>query len=283
MEEKKVEEPDKVPLLLFSGGLDSSYQLQRYLEQGDVETLYVTGSQHPTKTVKEREVRQRIIKVLEERTGNRVLKDHHVEVKELFSSYPQSTFKQPMMWLNAALHVVNSRKHSHLSIAYVAGDQIACKIPYLINAWDNMQYVCKEEHVPVRFPLEVTTKQMILKEIWSEVIQHVWVCETPRMWKDGRELYLWNSDFTAHQTDTIKACGDCLPCLTMAGQLHMWKLRHGRHYSFHYLHKLQHSRNNQRARQYGANKEERKDNDEYQEIQLSPENICDPSVDTLSG
>lgn len=52
----------KVPLLLFSGGLDSTYLVSYMLaENGPVDILYVNGGQAPEKMRLELEARQRNI------------------------------------------------------------------------------------------------------------------------------------------------------------------------------------------------------------------------------
>jgi 7-cyano-7-deazaguanine synthase in queuosine biosynthesis len=204
----------KVPLILFSGGLDSSHMLEEMLAVGDVETLYVIGGQAPDKVIQERVARNAIMYHLEKRTGNKVLKDHEVRTNQMFVHMADHMFQQPAMWITGALQVSDANKHSELLIGYVAGDQISCKIPYIQQAWDYLQLFSKVTPIPVRFPLQLITKLEILDRISSHVVGKVWVCEMPHE-KERR----------------LVACKCCTPCLTMAATLHAWKLKHGEHYS----------------------------------------------------
>ena len=237
----KKEEETKVPLLLFSGGLDSSYMLQMYLERGNVETLYVKGLIHEDKIAKELDARKKIIAALQEKTGNYVLRDHIIDIGPIFGGGTADIgFAQPPMWIVGALQVSDYNKHSELAIGYVAGDQIACMIPYIINAWDNLQYFAKHGNIPVVFPLKVTRKVDILEAILPQIVQHIWVCEMPEWWRDGKMIYIPDG-----LGGKLKPCGKCPACITMVGTLHMYKQKHDVPYSHHFLWKL---RDQQRER-----------------------------------
>jgi len=230
----KREEEKKVPLMLFSGGLDSTYMLQTYLEKGDVEVLYVKGSQGPDKIAKELAARRKIIKALEKKTGNHVLRDHKVELGHLFGGdMPDRGFLQAPMWIIGALQVSDHTRHSELAIGYVAGDQIACHIPYIANTWDNIQMFAKQGSIPVVFPLKVERKVDILHQIDVRAVQHVWVCEIPEWWRDGKKLH-WDDGAGG----TLKSCGKCAACITSAGTFHMYQKKYGAPYSHHFIEKM---------------------------------------------
>jgi 7-cyano-7-deazaguanine synthase in queuosine biosynthesis len=214
-----MEEKNRVPLILFSGGLDSSFALQEKLKEGDVETLYVSGAQHPWKIKKERETRERIVRRLQHRTGNKVRQDHHIQLDNtLFGGMADHAFCQPAMWIMGALQVSDIRVHSELIIAYVSGDQISSKIQAVAQAWHSMQEFSKNHGiVPVNFPLSVWTKQQIMRDIFPDIAQHVWVCELPIQKDDGR----------------IVACNggyQCAACNTRAMNHFLWKKTHNEHY-----------------------------------------------------
>lgn len=214
---------NRVPLILFSGGLDSSYLLETMLRRGNVETMYVIGSQGQEKIDKERSVRKKIIRILEAKTGNKVLRDTEFEMKNMFGGYnyiPENKFSQPAMWLNGALHIANSG-HAELLIAYVMGDQICSFVKDIEQAWNSLQAFTKHFPIPVRFPFLTTTKQDILDNIDPRVVQNVWICELP-----------YNRD---HE---LRACGNCAACLTIFGQLQIWKKRHGYDYSKEVIRRL---------------------------------------------
>lgn len=215
----------KVPLILFSGGLDSSFLLQQELTKGDVEVLYVDASQCKNKVEAEKNVHWKIINILEKLTGNAVLRRHTVKI-ESGCNTPDSSFQQPLMWLNGAFEVSDSQRHSELLVGYVAGDQICGYLGYIEQAWNAMQGFGKIASIPLRFPLMLVPKQDILDNIDPNVVQNIWVCELP-------------SFRGAHATATqYKPCKQCTPCMTMAGQLHIWKLRHGEDYGKNIIRRL---------------------------------------------
>lgn len=207
----------KVPLILFSGGLDSTYLLELKLREGDVETMYVSGAQSPDKIQKELAARKAIIAVLEKETGHQVRKDYSISLPDVMGGrnyVPDHTFLQPMMWLTGALHVTNADRHSELLIAYVTGDGILSHLHQITQAWESIQGFTKTTSIPIGFPTMHFSKQNILDNISRRAVQHVWVCELPET-----------------KRHTVKSCGNCVPCLTMAGQLHIWEKRNGMSYA----------------------------------------------------
>lgn len=206
------------PLLLFSGGQDSTYMLQDQLLKGNVYTLYVTGGQHPDKVVKEKEARKKIIRRLEMRTGNRVLEDYQIDVGTHFGSMHDSAFKQPIMWLNGALMVSNAQIHSELMIAYVAGDQVNPHVGDIGAAWNELQKFSKASgQIPLRFPHIYLRKNEVMRFLFPEVAQYTWVCEMP-----------------GNVKGQLRPCGGktygCEACKTLKAQLYMWKETEGRDY-----------------------------------------------------
>ncbi len=208
----------KVPLILFSGGLDSTLMLQQLLELGDVETLYVRGAQGENKIKKELAARQKIIHKLERITGNRVRNDHVVTISnELFhGGMPDVAWTQPTAWIMAALQVSDGQRHSHLCIGYVSGDCILSRMENITQAWYHIQMFTKQNVIPVYFPLHLKEKWQVLNMIDARVWDDTWVCEMPI--KDGRQLV---------------ACNKCTPCHDQASYLLNFKRRFGMTYQRH--------------------------------------------------
>lgn len=193
--------------------------LQTYLEKGNVETVYVKGFVGEDKIAKELAARRKIIKALQEKTGHYVLRDHIVEIGNIFNgSMADQGFSQPPMWIVGALQVSDHNKHTELAIGYVAGDQVACMIPYIANTWDNIQMFAKHGCIPVVFPLQLKRKIDILREVWPQVAQYVWVCEMPVWWRNGERLY-----FNDGAGGQLKACGKCAACITSVGTMAMFE------------------------------------------------------------
>lgn len=209
---------NKVPLILLSGGLDSSFLLQEKLKKGDVEILYVMGVLGKEKMHEERERRELIIKILEKDTGNRVRNSHCIDLGVTpFGDMADRVLTQPSMWMVGALMVSDSRIHSELCIGYVLGDHISSSLGHVTNAWSALQSFSKSNaNIEVTFPLMHTTKDDILRLIHPEVVRHIWYCEEPSKWLRTRPG-LPNLKHTK-----TRPCGVCTSCLTMGSALFRW-------------------------------------------------------------
>lgn len=208
---------EKLPLILFSGGLDSSYLLQEKLKEGNVEILYVRSALNEIKMEEEIKRRENIIKILEEKTGNKVRDRHLVDLGSApFGEIADQKFTQPAMWLNGALIASDSRKHSELCVGYVNGDSIMFDVGHIHNAWHSLQSVCKTNQViPIVFPLAYQYKQDILRFLEPSVTRLIWYCEMPvkNKFVDGNDIEL----------SKVRPCGNCTPCVTMATTLFKWR------------------------------------------------------------
>lgn len=206
----------KVPLLLFSGGLDSTFMLQTALMEGDVETLYVSGAQCPNKVKKELAARKRIIDKLERICKHRVRRDHVIQMENLLDgSTPDHKFVQPMAWIYGALKVSDGGdRHSELRIGYVNGDSIMVNLQNVLAVWDQAQHFTKWHPLPLVFPLMYMHKDDILHRLNPHVWEDVWVCEMPKRKGAGHT-----------------ACGSCRPCLTQAAVLHLYAGKYGETYA----------------------------------------------------
>jgi hypothetical protein len=173
----------RVPLILFSGGLDSTYLLQKKMEEGDVEVLYVKGVLHDRKMKMEEERREKIIEFLEKKTGNKVRRQHRIDLGIMpFGNMEDQAFTQPPMWIMGALMVSDFNRHTQLLIGYVSGDQIMPVIAHIQAVWDQLQHICKRsDNIAVDFPLRFDSKLHILNAIYPELMRLVWWCETPNI------------------------------------------------------------------------------------------------------
>lgn len=232
------EAKEKIPLILWSGGLDSTYLLQTELMKGDVEVLYVNGGQDSIKKAAEIDARYSMEHFLapiggKKRYKGTIRKAHIVNVST-GTNTPQHTFQQPLQWLNGAFEVIDYTKHSALLVGYISGDQIGPMLESIKVLWTTMQTVGKYGNVPVDFPLAFVSKLDILERIDPRLVQKIWVCETPIE-------HVVKTFYTSRST--FKRCKKCLPCRTMQTQLYNWKITHGEDYSKCVIRKLQEENN----------------------------------------
>jgi 7-cyano-7-deazaguanine synthase in queuosine biosynthesis len=223
----------KRPLVLFSGGMDSTYLIQWYLENGmDVDTLYVHASQNPDKCIKEMDARIKLFQLFTELYNTRqdwvvidgvtqsgknarltdVIKDYEHNLDEQFVLAVDYSAVQPVSWLMAALIKFNHKEHSELAIGYLLGDQMPAFREEMLAAWSNLWVLLhgrNKEIPPLRFPLldGALTKYDVLKRINKHLAAWTWVCERPATRTD---------DDTLSVSQSIFACGRCNPCRLQA-------------------------------------------------------------------
>lgn len=208
---------NKLPLIVFSGGLDSTYMLHLALSEGDVHTCYIQGNQHTYKIQSELKARQEIIRQLEELTGYKVINDTIVDVfgTEMISrvqqtdqyqnkyhknNYPEDAiFQQMFVWLFGLTMIVSANKYSDVRMGLVMGDDISSYLQDIQQAWKSTQTFTSSQPTELTFPLRHVSKRRILREIPKSVLELVWVCELP----------IPNSEGTQYSP-----CDECISCRT---------------------------------------------------------------------
>lgn len=202
----------KIPLLLFSGGLDSSYSLLSLLTVSDVDILIVKSEvigdlKNRAEDIAQKKVIDYCNNLFENGSYRyRIRKTFTVtNVGETYNSYDR--LGQPALWLDAAMRVVNEEYHSCLVMSYCAGDSILPFLDRLQKWWVNMYSVRRglwSGKIPkLVFPLCVfPKKEMINKLIETshfEVLDLIWTCEKPVEKKRRNKLH-------------VTPCGKCIPC-----------------------------------------------------------------------
>lgn len=172
----------KRPLVLFSGGLDSTFLLQMTLWYGPCDVLYVRGGQHWDKVTKEHEARRKIIDTLNENYGYKVTREYEPSGRLSFSAIVDRKYSQPISWLMGALQVLNPDRHSKLLVGYVADDSFGFGrlSQHIEKVWESSQMLTHTKTpVPIEFPLADIGKLDILKQLDSRLVPLIWVCEDP--------------------------------------------------------------------------------------------------------
>lgn len=170
----------KAPLILFSGGLDSTYLLACELSRGIVDTLYVDGGQSPVKVEIEKKVRAKIRAALEKKYLYKVREDTVLTIPSFNHSW-FTGFAQAPAWFMAAFMTADPEKHASVNIAYVLGDEIASGTADLIRAWESLWKACRptQDLVPLVFPTLHCRKTTMLAHLDDAVRSLIWVCELP--------------------------------------------------------------------------------------------------------
>lgn len=211
-------EVKKIPLVLFSGGLDSTFMLWRYLQKSAVDVLYINGGQGDMKMHKENTARSDILNALLShdpvRTPHKVDKKLQPRNTVNFGSSTMQ-FKQTPAWLMGALEVVDPSRHSCVAIGNVMGDEMWGWSENIIGAWDHLCQLSHDVKVPLEFPLKCWSKFRILKHLPPSLYKNIWYCEMPKM-VDKEDL---------DGLKKIVPCGSCGACVTHQVELYRFKIR----------------------------------------------------------
>jgi len=198
----------KCPLLLFSGGLDSTHCLLSLLNTTDVDVLIIKSKLiHHRKNKAEEKARSNILKILKRTYKN---KQCEYKVRNIYTVNDNSEtmlnhdgWLQPSIWLNTAINIVNPAIHSEVIIGYVGGDSILTKLHTLKKWWKAMYQIHRHNcsFIKLKFPIKLCSKESILKTFYDcnneEILNHVWSCEEPVI-----------------LSRKIVPCGKCTPCIT---------------------------------------------------------------------
>lgn len=198
-----------IPLVLFSGGLDSTYLVSTLLMKGPVDVLYVNGGQSQDKIKKEIEARDKLIALMNQIYPYKIQGQYEVLDSVYRHDGQNKKWIQPNAWMQGAFRVLKPGRHDSVQIAYVRDDgaSFGRQLPTLETQWDAMLKIGYQgEPVPLEFPILHMSKVEILEEIDKRLLEHIWVCELPN---EG------------------KSCGKCTPCETIDTALYRYKKKHG--------------------------------------------------------
>jgi len=193
----------QLPLLLFSGGADSTVQLRQLLQHTPADVLYVKSSQHPLKIEMELKQQDAIITELEKTTHFRVRERYRPEVKAPING--NHMFQQVLPWMMGALATFNPRLHSEVQMAYLIGDDIMVHKAELMEAWKQLTTMLYGEPVKLVLPLMYYRKQAVYRELTPELRKLIWVCELPVEEGKGKRR-------------KVVACKTCPACKTQTLQ-----------------------------------------------------------------
>ena len=208
----------KKPLILFSGGLDSTYALICALQISSVDLLIVKSTRLPPGQYAEELARNAIIDRIKKDTASGKLRYgidniHVVDLNIGFGSMIiGEKFAQLKYWIFSALEVVNPEVHSHVYVGYVSGDGIAPHIHDIKKTWKHLYKVTKIGKVKISFPLLYLSKQDIVNNLRHSVnedyLRMAWYCEFPNEITVGKGK---------NKRKEFIACGKCMSCRRMSG------------------------------------------------------------------
>jgi hypothetical protein len=176
-----------------------------------VDYIYADGAQGESKSSVEMDSRSENIDLIKEywpgwypHSGGRVLS------KVNLSQTPKAKWRQALPWMVAAMEIVDPDIHSSVNIGYCADDDTLQEKYSMIEAWNAMwKFTKKGDVVPLEFPLQLTHKFVMLRDLPPEIYAATWICELP----------------ITNARKGATACGRCEPCMTREVEKFRFKLR----------------------------------------------------------
>lgn len=157
--------------VLWSGGLDSTYMIYKYLQEHHrVEAYYIEIKNNKEKTKRELTSIKELCKLF---------KDYAFEYKGILAEFSLniiddnvSAFHQSPFWITSAYYLKGP-----VSIGYVMNDD---SISYLqdYNNIAKSYNTLRNTPLKLEFPLYKTSKQEILKYLPKEYLKHITYCES---------------------------------------------------------------------------------------------------------
>lgn len=190
----------KGPLILFSGGLDSTYLVYETLKTSNVHLVYVVGNVYTEKMKLELAAREKIKQWFTDNPHSefKIISDTvlHFEIGDFRQMFNGMKITQPAMWLFPALYYYKAGLHTSVQIGYVKDDVILPYLEDLKTAWQSLSNVAKHEFVPLTFPISHIEKSFSYSALPVDLRSLIWVCDTPQI--NGQRQMI--------------ECGRCGPC-----------------------------------------------------------------------
>jgi 7-cyano-7-deazaguanine synthase in queuosine biosynthesis len=191
-----------ISFVLWSGGLDSTYMIQKLLDEDltrHVYAGYVEVQNNENKTAMETKATDNLEKIF-----NRKYPGRFNYMRKVYSAYVRNVggwmgLKQMPVWM-AAIMSATPNDTKEICLGYVMND---CAISYL-NEFKGVfraySKLCWDNKFPkIRFPLSKINKEEIISKIDVELKNHVVWCENPKI-------------IEKDSTRTFEACGHCVAC-----------------------------------------------------------------------
>lgn len=173
----------KRPLVLWSGGLDSTALVIDLLHKGDIDVMYVDlwNNYYLQKHEKKAVTKLKAI-IADSGVKGRIVEEHTFGYHSFYPT--KNVYAQPALWLSAAVYLADPKHHSGVYIAYVSHDDAWHFKREITDAYDALNnLVCDGVKVPLEFPYEWMSKKQLLDNMkdfvyYTEVTNLIRYCES---------------------------------------------------------------------------------------------------------
>lgn len=169
---------NKRVLVAWSGGLDSTYLIQHYLDKGyGVDAVAcVLKNARPSQMKRELAARKKMLKGYFRGKDVNLVGTSHIE----FDGYCFASMglSQPPIWL-LNLIVYIRPEHTEVAMGYVMNDDAVSFLDVISGIWNSYAGIIQIPLPPMVFPLIKYKKTRVYGEIHYELRQQVTWCESP--------------------------------------------------------------------------------------------------------
>ena len=197
-------------IIIWSGGLDSTWLLYKYAVNSSIENpitaISIEGKfLDKRKIIMERKAKKKILEILKKK-GCHI---NHIIIKSNVKSdiYLDYFNTQPVLWLCNIIPIIPLEECT-VHFGYIKEDSFwHCKDIFVKSFYNltDLRLVGSRKDIKLQFDLEWFTKKEIIRLMKiNGLYKHTWSCEFP--------------------TETFKRCGKCYPCKTI--KLNDVKIKH---------------------------------------------------------
>lgn len=172
----------KRPLVLWSGGLDSTALVIDLLYKGDIDVMYVDLDNNKILQRHEKKAIKKLKRIIEDANPpGEIINEHSFGYDYIEPS--KSVYAQPALWITAAAFIADVRHHTSVNIAYIKHDDAWHYKTEIINTYNAMNVlICDGNTVPLEFLFEWSTKQNIVDNLkdfvyYKQIMQTIRYCE----------------------------------------------------------------------------------------------------------
>ena len=189
-------------VILFSGGLDSTYLMWKALKAGhEVYPTYISINNNQNKVIVEKQQCTLLINEFNKEFDKKIELNETVTVD--VNNASNLAFSQPYLWSTLANIGIYSDM-DEIQIGYVYGDSVIAYIPEIKKNYNSAKpFVLNQPKLT--FPFIKTSKEVIIEELPEQYLKLVVSCENPKLLPYG----INNGDFKYR---FFEPCGDCEVC-----------------------------------------------------------------------
>jgi len=174
---------NKRPLVLWSGGFDSTVLVIDKLYDGDIDIMYV-NLENNERAQRYEKLAIRKLKILlnDANLKGKIINEYDFGYRTI--TVTKQVYAQPALWLQAATFCVDPERHNEVNIAYVKADDAWHYKHEIKEVYKSLlALTCQDDEVvPLKFPFEWNTKASLVDHIedfmyYKQVMNLIHYCE----------------------------------------------------------------------------------------------------------